>query len=133
MSGVHEPERGGSEMNLKKTLSNLNDVIIDDNFVQDIEKIYNSKLSETVKRILSLTKETSFYEDKPLLRGLSKSEILNADDDLSVGFQDMGLLPIFDIGDNDFIVYSISENLWCLFNIVDEIVFKNAKELSELL
>jgi len=120
-------------MNLKKILSNLNDIVINGNFVQDVERLYKAELPESVKKILSLNRETNFYEDKPLLRGLSQSEILNADDDLSVGFQGMRLLPMFDIGDNDFIVYSVSENRWCQFNIVDEIAFKDAEELSELL
>ena len=61
------------------------------------------------------------------------TEIINATADLEVDFVAHALLPIFDIGDNDFVVFDFSENCWCLFNIVDEIKFRKTKDLINVL
>lgn len=66
-------------------------------------------------------------------RLLSLEEILNSDEDLQVDFTSLGLIPIFDIFDNDYICYQVKNGSWCIFNIVDEVSFKKDSTLQELL
>ena len=120
-------------MKLSEVLIKLSDVTIDQTFVRSIETKYNAKLTDEVKKIISLNADTVFYDDKEVLRGLSNSEILNATEDLQVDLICKSLLPVFDTGDNDFIVFDLSENCWYLFNIVDEVKFKKATTISEYL
>jgi len=117
-------------MRLSEILKKLSEVTTDEAFVQSIESVYNARLSDEVKKIISLNQDAIFYEDKEIMRSLSNSEILNASEDLQVDFLGKSLLPVFDIGDNDFIIFDLSEDCWYLFNIVDEVKFKKAKSLS---
>lgn len=70
------------------------------------------------------------YENARLL---SLEEILNSNEDLQVDFTSLGLIPIFDIFDNDYICYQVKNGSWCIFNIVDEVSFKKDSTLQELL
>jgi len=54
-------------------------------------------------------------------RLLSLEEILDCNEDLQVDFSSVGLVPIFDIYDNDYICYQTKNGKWCVFNIVDSI------------
>jgi len=66
-------------------------------------------------------------------RLLSLEEILDCNEDLQVDFSSVGLVPIFDIYDNDYICYQTKNGKWCVFNIVDSISFKNDSTLQDLL
>jgi hypothetical protein len=120
-------------MNLKEILGKLADIQIDSGFVAQLKKMYKVDLPDEVKHIVSLSKDTVFYEDFSLLRGLSHAEISDASSDMAVDFIGKELLPLFDIGDNDYIVYDITEKVWCKFNIVDEVKFSKSKSISALL
>ena len=120
-------------MKLKDLLEKINDVPLNESLTKRIEARYKTKLSDEIKKIVSLSQETVFYEDRVLLRGLSNLEILNATEDLSVDFVGKSLLPLFDVGDNDFISYDFSENCWYMFNIVDEVKFKKASSIFSYL
>lgn len=120
-------------MNLKDILSNITSLPIDHMFFSLLEDLYKTSISEDLKRVLSISKETAFYEDAPLLRGLSYDEILNASSDMAVDFLSKQILPVFDVGDNDFIVYDLVEKCWYMFNIVDEVKFAKADFLTEYL
>lgn len=45
----------------------------------------------------------------------------------------MGTIPLFDTGDNDFIIYSFEDSTWNMFNIVDRCEFYQSSDLSHLL
>ena len=116
-------------MELKELLKGLSQVQIDNLIVDKIENLYKTELPDDLKKIISLSKETTFYDDRDLLRGLSSDEILNASDNLELDFVALKLLPLFDIGDNNFIVYNFEKNCWSLFNIVDETLFNESSDL----
>jgi len=120
---------GGNDMELKELLKGLSQVQIDNLIVDKIENLYKTELPDDLKKIISLSKETTFYDDRDLLRGLSSDEILNASDNLELDFVALKLLPLFDIGDNNFIVYNFEKNCWSLFNIVDETLFNESSDL----
>lgn len=117
-------------MNKQEYLQTLDNIEIDINMVSTVEKIYEGQISDIAKRIISNSKSTIFIDETRLL---SYNEILDAEEDLGVNFIQKQLLPLFDCGDNDFIVYHISNGKWSLFNIIDECVFKNASSFEELL
>lgn len=77
-----------------------------------------------------LTNQEKTYQNARLL---SLEEILNADEDLQVDFVQYGLIPVFDVYDNDFICYQTKDGNWCKFNIVDEIRFQKDSRLEDLL
>ena len=120
-------------MNLGEKLDSINNVQIDEAFVNKVESVYQTELSDEVKRVLSLSKEAVPYEDQMMLRGLSNSEILNASKNLQVDFIEHSVLPVFYTGDNDYAAYDFSEGQWCLFNIVDELKFSEGSSLADVL
>jgi hypothetical protein len=81
--------------------------------------------------MISINKNTVFYEEFPLLRGLSHKEIENASVDMSVDFVSKGILPLFDVGDNDYIAFNFVKNKWCKYNIADESEFSNVSSIFE--
>ena len=120
-------------MNLKELISKTSGATINMDIVEAVECLYRVKLSDELKRIISLHNEVTFYNDRDILRGLSNVETLNATENLEVDFVGKSILPLFDIGDNDFIVFDFSEDCWYLFNIVDEIKFKKATSILDYL
>ncbi len=120
-------------MNFKDTLSKITALPIDSLFISKVEDLYKTSIPEDVKRMLSISKDAVFYDDAPLLRRLSNKEILNASSDMAVDFLEKHILPVFDVGDNDYIVYDLEKKCWYKFNIVDEIKFSKANSVSEYL
>jgi hydrogenase maturation factor HypE len=120
-------------MKLREALEKISDVLVNDDFVSDIENLYEESLSDELKKIVSLNRETEFYDDRDLLRALSNTEVLNATEDLSVDFVGISLLPLFDVGDNDFVCFDFNEKCWYLFNIVDEVKFKKSASIVDYL
>lgn len=120
-------------MKLKSVIESLSKVTIDREFVAQLEKMYSTELPEKVKKVVSIDKASVFYDDFELLRGLSQEEIIEASEDMAVDFISTGLIPLFDIGDNDYIAYDTIDQMWCKFNIVDEIKFCKAQDLDEYL
>jgi hypothetical protein len=103
---------------------------IRESLTDQLEAMYKVQLPEVVRRVVSLIESKAvFYDDRDILRSLSDCEILTASEDLSMDFVGKSLLPLFDIGDNDFIVFDLSENCWYLFNIADEVKFKRSEDI----
>ena len=116
----------------KEYLAKVNGVEkIDAGMVNDIQKKYGNALPEIAKKIVSYSKETVFLENET--RILSSAEIIQAEDDLHVDFPELGMLPLADCGENNFIVYHFADNSWSKFNLNDESVFKKRNALDELL
>lgn len=99
--------------------------------ISSVENIYGKINSELVKKIISSSDQTKFFDNN--IRSLSFEEIIEAEKDLHTDFTKKHLLPLFDLGDNDFIVYQLSSNTWADFNITDEIMFNTTTLLNNLL
>ena len=104
---------------------------IDVQFIDKLEETYGAKISKYVKKLLSSSPEGIFFECDDILRALSHKEIFDASEELSVDFVGLQLIPIFDTGDNDYIVFDIVNDNWCKFNIVDSVKFKQKSLLNE--
>ncbi len=117
-------------MNAKEYLSNMMHQSIDEVKTTILEKQYHMQFPEIIKHMISCNNEPIFFDDK---RVLSFGEMKNAEEELHVAFSKRGIFPVIDCGENDFIVYYFSKNNWMMFNIVDEVSFKQCEKLEELL
>lgn len=117
-------------MNKQEFLKSLEDIKLNAKRISVVEETYEGKFADIVNKIISTCDKTLFIDSTRLL---TYNEILDAEEDLGVNFIQLQLLPLFDCGDNDFIVYHISKKCWSLFNIIDECVFKETNTLEELL
>lgn len=118
-------------MTKKEYLLLLEKGSINSSRIQEVQKIYKNELPEIIKKIVSYSENSIFFDDG--YRVLSFQEIIDAEHDLHIGFAEMNIIPIMDCGENDFIVYHLKSNMWSKFNIIDESVFKKKTELNELL
>ena len=118
-------------MNRVDYIKELEEFKIDSKKVEIIEKKYKAPLSDTVKKIVSNSEDSVFFDDD--YRILSFDEIVDAENDLHVGFAEKGIIPIVDCGENDFIVYHFHDDFWSKFNIIDETVSKKQETLEDFL
>lgn len=117
-------------MTRKEYLTKLESVSVNDDVVRCVEAVYGHALPMVVKQMLSFSKESVFFDDE--FRTLSLAEVLDAQADLHVDFKALGLIPVADCGENDFIVYHMCDDSWSKFNIVDETIFKKRPQLRDL-
>lgn len=97
-----------------------------------IERYYKVTLSNEARLISSLDMPI-FWAGRQVCRLMSLSEITHAESDLHVAFSKKGLIPFFDRGDNNFIVFVPAVSQWGMFNINDEILWHQGRSLTELL
>jgi len=121
------------EVSLKEALKGLDKVQVDESLISEIEDLYEVGLSDELKKIITLNKEGVFYNDMETLQGLSADDIIDESDDLVSECNELDLLPLFDVGDNVYIVYNLNKKCWSKFNASEEDLFDEAKSLSEYL
>lgn len=118
-------------MDYKTFINGLNKQEIDNSNVQEIKKMYSTDINAEVASVISCLDETVFFDSDGFLRLLSFQEVLDAEADFNVVLVSNGILPLFDLGDNDYLSFDFSKGMWCKFNIVDEIGFAYKSHLSE--
>jgi len=116
-------------MKLRDTLEKLDNVEIDKAIIGKIETLYKTKLSNELAKIISLNKDGVSYDEKPVFNGLSSNAILNAYNDLYIDFVSLNLLPLFDIGDNEYIVYNLKKGCYALYDISDDTEYSEESDL----
>lgn len=120
-------------MDTKQFITTINGTHPLDSIYTRIEKKYGSELPDEVRRILTLSRESLFWDTSRFCRLLSLPEIISASENLHVNFTELHMIPCFDCGENDFIVYLIDKNQWAMFNIIDECMWKQCTDLKTLL
>ena len=120
-------------MNTPEFFDTVQNAVLSTSASDIIEKKYHTRLSTYLRSILALCKESVFWDGDKFCRLLSLSEIAQASENLHVDFVRYSAIPFFDCGENDFIVYLLSENKWAMFNIVDEVFWKKNQSLESLL
>ena len=108
----------------------LENVEIDKDKIDCIEKIYETKFCDLVNRILSDCDDPIFVEDD---RILSFDEIEHASEDLEIDFKKMNSIPLIDCTSNDYILYNYETKFWNMFNAVDKTSFLVSDSLEELI
>lgn len=115
----------------KEFLASLGTIKTDRERVQRVESAFSAALPEVILKLVSNGDGPVFLDGGS--RVLSCDEIVDAEEDLHVAFKKMGILPLVDCGENDFIVYHFLDKTWSKFNIVDETVFETGAGFSDLL
>ena len=84
----------------------------------------------------NLNKILNYVSDEPILfeenrRLISKREIENFEEEYQCKID--GLIPLVDVSDNDFIVYIFDKNIFGMYNIVDELLFNENYDVTEII
>jgi len=116
-------------MRLRDALARLDKVEIDKDSITEIEALYKTKLSGELKKVISLNKDGVSYDDKSVFNGLSAKAILNAYNDLYVDFVSLQLLPLFEIGDSEYIVYNFAKRRYAIYDISDDDEYSEESDL----
>lgn len=117
----------------KELYESLVNTTINNLVVEQVVGVYGKIDSIEVKKILSYKFEDYFLESEDFLRALSLDEIINAKENFQVDFPKKQVIPLFDLCDNDFIVYHVNENKWSIMNITDSIFSLKTTNLLSLL
>lgn len=72
-------------------------------------------------------------EKGKFIRKLNEEAIKDFDKDYQTNWTKSGLIPMFDRGDNDFVVFNPVEKTYELKNVVNDISFKKSKDLADML
>lgn len=99
--------------------------------IDKIKALYSVELPSQVESVVSALDETLFFENDSFVRLLSLQEVLEAETDMNVELVYNGILPLFDLGDNDYLSFDFTKGMWCKFNIVDELGFSYKSSLTE--
>ena len=62
---------------------------------------------------------------------ISKREIENFENEYQCKID--GIIPLIDVSDNDFIVYICDKNAFWMYNIVDELLFNEDYDVTEII
>lgn len=119
-------------MKLTDVIRDVNNIEINEMFVNEVENVYSCELPEIIKHILSTPVNSKSYDESPILRKLPNDMILEATKEMKSDFIGNKLLPVFDSGDNDYICYDYANNIWCMFNTSDNSVFNKHENFSGL-
>ena len=87
-------------MDLIKAISESS---INEEKVRKIQEKYSDSFPDFICKMISYLDDVVFLDNN--YRLLSYDEILNAEKELDVDFGALGILPVIDCGDNDFISY----------------------------
>jgi len=118
-------------MKLKDALAELDNVEIDRAAIGEIETLYKTKVPKELQKVISLNKGGVSYDDKSVLNGLSAKAILKAYDDLYIDFVNLNLVPLFDIGDNEYIVYDLKKKCYALYDISEDDKYSEENDLMK--
>ncbi len=111
----------------------LSNVVPSIELVSKIKQVYECTIPNEVEKIISFNADGTFLDGGAFCRLLCFDEILKASEELHVNFKQYGIIPFFDIEDNNFIVFNFKKMIWEKFNIVDETSYGAKKSLSEIL
>lgn len=99
--------------------------------IKQVESLYAISVPGEVACLISNLEETVFFDNDSFIRLLSFQELIDAETDMNVSFCKNGIVPFFDLGDNDYLVYDLKKQTWCKYNIVDEIAFSFKTKLTD--
>jgi hypothetical protein len=118
-------------MRLRDALVKLDKVEIDKASVSKVEALYKTQFPTGLQKVISLNKDGVSYDDKSVFNGLSANAIVNAYNDLYIDFVSLNLIPLFDIGDSEYIVYDLKKRCYALYDISDDDEYREASDLLE--
>ena len=86
--------------------------------------------NQNLNRILNSVNDESIFLDEDL-RLICKREVEHFEERYQCKIE--GLSPLIDISNNDFIVYICAKNTFGIYNIVDELLFEEDVDITEII
>lgn len=103
--------------------------------------MFNKKKALEFDNLLKINNQNlntilNYVSDEPILfeenhRLISKREIENFENEYQCKID--GIIPLIDVSDNDFIVYICDKNAFGMYNIVDELLFNEDYDVTEII
>lgn len=118
-------------MTREEFISELKNIEPNQETAQRLNYVYQMVVPTEIVKILSFYDSPEFFDENES-RTLYLKEVINAEEENDVPFKSAKLVPIVDLGDNDFIVYDGNKKIWCVYNIIDEILFSEGQSFEEV-
>ena len=118
-------------MNTTEYIQLVNNTVINQSRVNNINNIYSTKVDTVVAKIISLADTVDFFDEER--RALSYMEISNPSTIMEIDFVSKRMIPLVDIYDGSYVVFSIEEKKYALYNIFDDIEFKKSVVFEEIM
>lgn len=118
-------------MTRKEFLNKAKVIEIRDDVKKKMHDVYGEKISTLILQILSFSPTPTLFDENES-RTLSINEIINAEKGFGVPFKSNNYVPIAELGCDDYIIYNTETEKWCIYNIIDELVFDETSEFEEL-
>ena len=118
-------------MNRAKFMESLKKDSIKKEITEQLISVYGEYVPEEIIKILSLYSTPILFNEKEY-RTLSLNEVLHAEEDNNIPFKSKKIIPIIDCGNNDIIAYNGNQKVWCMYNILDEIIFNEENSFEKL-
>lgn len=96
-------------------------------------KMGGGALKKLPAELAEIYNQTPDFSEGEFQRKLSPADIASASRDYNIDFESRGLIPLYDKGDNDFVVYNTKTKQLEMFNIADELPFMSGRSLNELI
>lgn len=101
--------------------------------IKKVKSTYPIDSNEDVMNILEIGDVAFSTMNGRKVRFIGLNEIANAEEFLHTPFPSLQLLPLFDLMGNDFICYDLKDNVYVVFNIIDESKFLENPSLDSLM
>lgn len=112
-------------------LKKVRDTTPKDEVIVSIKAKYGENVPVLVYSILSVSPTPELFDENES-RTLSLKEVLNAEKVFGISFDDGDIIPVVELGGDDYIAFSRSLSKWCIYNIVDEMVFDESNDFDTL-
>lgn len=105
------------------------------NNIEMIERTFGVTLVGDLRNIVGSMDRFSEIEmdNGEEIRLFEVLEAVDSSDYFGVDFSSEGLIPLFELEDNDIIVYDISSQLYCKYSLENESVYKASTDLFGLI
>lgn len=107
------------------------DILSSRNNVHAVEKLYNTSLPIDIHLLLSVKDHFLNVKSGGTIRILEVDEIMNATEELHVDFLGKNIVPLADLFDNNFLVFSCTTHNYKIMNITDESLFETYKAIYD--
>ena len=118
-------------MTRKDFVESLNSIVPKPEVAQRMNFIYQCEVPIEIIKILSFYDSPEFFDENES-RTLYLEEVAEAEEKNDVPFKSEKLVPVVDLGNNDFIVYNANKKTWGIYNILDMIIFKETDSFIDL-
>ena len=117
-------------MTREEYLDNSNLMTYNTQKINELENLYNGKIREGMSFQNNWEYSKYFYEELYLMSDCNPL-VINFDKDMKTDLTKQHIIPIFDIYDNNYIVYHIDQGLFYMMNVEDNSLFNSNSDLRE--